>query len=136
MTSVRDILNQFSDKLAKPLTSAEAMLLLGKARWEGLGNSISLTEERKEILKYLAGSDKFISQKEVSELFQKAQSNVSGYYFKPLIHEGVIEEKEKRDRTPYYGLTERYLPLKWVVAAQKDVSREMSIQVEQLARGI
>lgn len=132
MSSIRDILGQYSEKLAKTLTINEAMLLLGKERWERIENAMDLTPEKKEMLKYLATADKFISQKDVSALFGIAQPNVSGYYFKPLKDNGIIEEKEKVGKIPYYGLTKDYVPLKWLLEAQGQVKSNLENQTSQL----
>ncbi len=129
MSSVRDILGQNADKLSKTtLTANEAMLLLGKERWERIERVMKLTDEQKNILKYLATADKYISQKEVAELFKLARTNVSGYYFKPLKENNIIEEKEKIGQTPYFGLTQDYVPLKWLLEAQKKMSKNIQEQ--------
>jgi len=132
MASIVDLLGQYSEKLAKPLSVNEAMLLLGKERWEKIENIIRLTEEQKEILKYLAGAEKFISQKEVVKMFKKTQSNVSGYYFKPLKEHGIIEEKNIKNRTPYYGLTADYTPLTWLINSQREVNKSIEDKSKQL----
>ena len=129
MSSVRDILGQNADKLSKTtLTANEAMLLLGKERWERIEGAMKLTDEQKKILKYLATADNFISQKEVATLFGLARTNVSGYYFKPLKENKIIEEKEKKGQTPYFGLTQDYVPLKWLLKAQKDLRKSLQEQ--------
>jgi hypothetical protein len=132
MSSIIDIMSQYSEKLAKPLTMDEAMLLLGMERWEKIETVIKLSNEQKEVLKYLASQDSYISQKEVVEKFKKAQSNVSGYYFKPLKDHGIIEEKEKADKTPYYGLTTDYTPLKWLVKSQDEINVDLDKRTKQL----
>src|SRR3989338_8850598 len=125
MASVVDLLGQYSEKLAKPLSLNEAMLLLGKERWEKIENIIKLTDEQKEILRYLASAEKFISQKEIVKIFNKTKSNVSWYYFKPLKEHNIIEEKNIENRTPYYGLTADYIPLKWLINSQKEVNKSI-----------
>jgi len=132
MASIIDVLGQYSGKLAKPLSVNEAMLLLGKERWEKIENVMKLTTEQKTILKYLASAENFISQKEIVQMFKKAQSNVSGYYFKPLRENNIIEEKERKNKTPYYGLTCDYLPLKWLIKSQKIVNKSISDKSGQL----
>lgn len=134
MSSVRDILGQNADKLSKTtLTANEAMLLLGKERWGRIESAMKLTDEQKKILKYLATADKYISQKDVAALFGLARTNVSGYYFKPLKENNIIEEKEKIGQTPYFGLTQDYVPLKWLLEAQKDLSEKLKSQrLEQM----
>lgn len=136
MSSVLDILGQYSEKLAKPLSVNEAMLLLGKERWEKIENVMKLTAEQKEILKYLARAEKFISQKELVKMFKKAQSNVSGYYFKPLKDNNIIEEKERVGKTHYYGLTADYNPLKWLLESQKKVNENIEQQSKQMKMNI
>jgi hypothetical protein len=129
MSGIRDILGQNADKLSKTtLTANEAMLLLGKERWERIESAMKLTDEQKNILKYLATADKYISQKEVAILFRLARTNVSGYYFKPLKENNIIEEKEKMGQTPYFGLTQDYVPLKWLLEAQKDLNKNLKEQ--------
>ena len=132
MASIIDVLGQYSEKLAKSLSVNEAMLLLGKERWEKIENVMKLTTEQKTILKYLANAEKFISQKEIVEMFRKNKSNVSGYYFKPLRENNIIEEKERENNTPYYGLTCDYMPLKWLIKSQKVVSESINDKSNQL----
>jgi Fe2+ or Zn2+ uptake regulation protein len=108
------------------------MLLLGKERWERIENVMKLTLEQKTILKYLASADKWISQKEISELFNKKQSNVSGYYFKPLTENNIIEEKERVKNKPYYGLTVDYMPLKFLIKSQEEVNKSVDEKLGQL----
>lgn len=132
MSSIRDILGQNSDKLSKTtLTVNEAMLLLGKERWERIERVMKLTEEQKKILKYLATADKYISQKDVAMMFGIARPNVSGYYFKPLKENNIIAEKEKIGQTPYFGLTQDYVPLKWLLEAQKNLTKTLQEQQER-----
>jgi len=133
MSSIIDVLSQYSEKLAKPLSVNEAMLLLGKERWEKIENVMKLTTEQKTILKYLASAEKFISQKEIAQMFGKTQSNVSGYYFKPLRDNNIIEEKERKNNTPYYGLTSDYVPLKWLIKSQEIVNKTVNDKSEQLS---
>lgn len=133
MASVIDVLGQYSEKLAKPLSVNEAMLLLGKERWEKIENFMKLTTEQKTILKYLASAEKWISQKEISEMFKKAQPNVSGYYFKPLTENNIIEEKERTKNTPYYGLTADYIPLKFLIKSQEEVNKSVNEKSGQLS---
>jgi hypothetical protein len=121
--------------LARTLTIDEAMLLLGRERWEKIETAMKLTAEQKEILKFLASKES-ISQKEVALLFKKAQPNVSGYYFKPLRDNNIIEEKEKIDKTPYYGLTTDYIPLKWLIRAENVIKKNIEIKSQQLDLGI
>src|SRR3989339_139444 len=133
MTAIGAILSQCSEKLAHALTEDEAMLLLGQERWNNIETVIKLTDEQKEILKYLATAHKFISQKEIASMFNKAQSNTSSYYFKPLRDNNIIEEKERKGKVIYYGLTQHYTPLQWLLDAKTNLNREMKEKVEQLS---
>ena len=135
MSAIRAILNQCSDKLIKPLSANESMLLLGEERWDKMKIAIELTEERKIILRYLIEKDK-ISQKEIAQIFKKAQSNVSGYYFKPLRDAGIIEEKERIGKVPYWGLAADYIPLKWLIESQKKLKQDIHDKSRQLPLGI
>ncbi|QQR54451.1 hypothetical protein IPG41_04590 [Candidatus Peregrinibacteria bacterium] len=133
MSAVRDILGQYSGTTARPLPYKEALYLLGKERWERIENEvIRLTPEQKQVLVYLARSDKYISQKEIAQLFKKAQSNVSGYYFKPLRELDIIEEKEKIGRVPYYGLTIKYQPIKFLVNSREELVKSARKKGNQL----
>ena len=135
MSAVGAILNQCSDKLTKSLSVDESMLLLGKERWGKIEMAIKLTEDQKKILCYLIEKDK-ISQKEIVSIFKKTQSNVSGYYFKPLRDTGIIEEKEKIGKVPYWGLVADYIPLKWFIESQKKVKKDTDSKSSQLSLGI
>ena len=66
-------------------------------------------------------------------MFKKAQSNVSGYYFKPLKDNGIIEEKERLKKTPYYGLTTDYIPLKWLIKSQEVVNESIKDKSWQMS---
>ncbi|MBU4017040.1 hypothetical protein KKF69_06225, partial [Patescibacteria group bacterium] len=80
MAALRDILNQYSDKLARTLSIDEAMILLANERWDRIEAMSQLTEEQKKIPAYFAQSKLFISQKDIAEILHKLQSNISGYY--------------------------------------------------------
>ena len=94
MSSIKDLLGQYSDRVTQPLSVDEAMLLLGKERLSRL-EIIGLTDEQKKVLGLFI-ENKEVSQKDVSSFLGKAQSNVSGYYFNPLREGEVIEEKKSR----------------------------------------
>lgn len=132
MTALRDILNQYSDKIAKPFLIDEAMLLLGRERLSRIESMSQLKTEQKKILLYLAKSDKFISQKDVALIFQKAQPNISGYYFKPLRQNGIIEEKKREGKVKYWGLTQEYMPLKYLLDSQKKIQKRLEKRVGQM----
>jgi len=124
MTGVKDILGQCSDRLLQPLSMNEAMTLLGRERWERVRNR--LTREQKKILEFLVKNDKFISTKEASDILKKPSSNLSGYYFKPLKDLNIIEEKERKGKTIYLGLTVEYQPLKWWLESESGVKKDIS----------
>ena len=92
----------------------------------------TINHEQKEILKYLAGAEKLISQKEIVKIFNKTKSNVSFYYFKPLKDNNIIEQKNIDERTPYYGLTADYIPLKWLMNSQREVNKSIDDKSKQL----
>jgi Cdc6-like AAA superfamily ATPase len=131
MAAIRDILGQQADKLTQPLTVSEAMLLLGQERWNQIENANQFTGEQKSILKFLIDKGE-VAQKDVSKMLDKAQSNISGYYFKPLKDSGIIEEKRREGKTVFWGLTNDYAPLRWLFESQKKLHEEMDQKTEQM----
>lgn len=133
MAGIRAILGQHSEKITQPLNVADAMLLLGKERWDTIEQTVKLTNEQKKVLQFLINSDKYISQKDASELLKIAQPNVSGYYFKPLKEAGIIEEKEKNGKEIFWGLSTDYIPLKWLVEEQKSATKIIKEKTKQMS---
>lgn len=132
MSSISDILSKVSDKFGKSLSVNEAKILLAQERWERIEELIKLTEERKIILKTIIKSKDVVSQKEIASLSGKARANVSGYYFKELRDNGIVEIKGKIKNKPLWGLTKDYEPLKWLVDAHEEMQinlKEESIQL-------
>lgn len=123
MTGIKDILGQCGDRLLQPLSMNEAMTLLGRERWERIGNG--LTKEQKKILEFLVKNDKLISAKEAADILKKQVSNIYGYYFKPLKDLNIIEEKNKKGRMVYLGLTVEYQPLKWWIESENGIRKDM-----------
>ncbi len=123
MTGLKDILGQCGDRLLQPLSMDEAMTLLGRERWERIGNN--LTKEQKKILEFLVRNDKYISTKEAADILGKPSSNLSGYYFPPLKNLNIIEEKEKKGKTVYLGLTTEYQPLQWWFESEKAMQKNI-----------
>lgn len=131
MASIRDVLSQQADRLMRPLSSDEALLLLGKERWERIKKQ-KLTREQVKILKFLTASSSWVTQTDIVKMFRKARPNVSAYYFKPLKEAGVIEEKEKQGKIKYWGLTDKFVPLKWMIESQQRLAEKMTAQTDQL----
>ena len=129
MTGIKDILGQCSDRLLQQLSVNEAMTLLGRERWERVESQ--LTKGQKTILKFLVKNDKYISTKEASDILKK--SNISGYYFKPLKDLGILEEKERKGKTVYLGLTVEYQPLRWWVESEEGIKKDISEAQERQA---
>jgi len=123
MTGIKDILGQCSDRLLQPLSMNEAMTLLGRERWERVGDK--LTKEQKKILEFLVKNNKYISTKEASDILKKPSSNLSGYYFKPLKDLNIIEEKERKGKMIYLGLTVEYQPLKWWFESEGGIRKDI-----------
>lgn len=126
MTGIKDILGQCGDRLLQPLSMNEALTLLGRERWERIESR--LTKEQRNILEFLVKNNEYISAKKASEMFKKQASNISGYYFKPLKDLGIIEEKEKKGKTIYLGLTVEYEPLKWWVDSEKGMADDVDVK--------
>ncbi len=129
MRSIKAVIGQCTDSLSRPLNANEAMVLLGQERWEQIENNFNLKEEQKRILAFIANSAKYVSQKDIADSMNKDRANVSGYYFKPLIEHSIIEEKEKIGKTPYWGLTQEFEPLKWYIEAKKEVQKEIKVTI-------
>ncbi len=125
MTGIKDILTQCSDRLLQPLTMNEAMILLGRERWDGIKDE--LTKEQRKILEFLVREKKYISINEAARMLHKQASNISGYYFKPLKDRNVIEEKVRKGRTIYLGLTVEYEPLKWLFESGNSIQEDIKI---------
>ncbi|MCF7830600.1 MarR family transcriptional regulator [Candidatus Gracilibacteria bacterium] len=132
MTGIRDILGQHSEKLTQPLNVSDAMLLLGKERWSRIEQGFKLTGEQKKVLLFLIENNEYISQKDVSNLLGIAQPNVSGYYFKPFKEAGIIEEKDKKGKEIFWGLSTDYVPLKWLTEEQKIAAKSIKEGTEQM----
>lgn len=130
--SIKAIISQCSDSLSRPLSANEAMVLLGQERWEQIKSNFNLKEEQKKILAFIANSTNYVSQKDMAASLNKDRANISGYYFKPLIEHDIIEEKNKIGKTPYWGLTQEFEPLKWYIYAKKGMQREIKKSLKQL----
>lgn len=113
MNGLKTILAQISETVVEPLGPNEALLLLGKERWDQL-EKLNLTKEQIEILQLISASPEAITQKELILLTNKAPSNISGYYLSPLLERGIIELKSKQGKIKYYGLTQEYAPVKYI----------------------
>lgn len=133
MTGIRDILGQNAERLTQPLTVSDAMLLLGRERWDRIEQVIKLTPEQKKVLQFLIKNPDYISQKDVSKNLKIAQSNISGYYFKPLKEAGIIEEKNRQGKAIYWGLSTDYIPLKWLNEEKKLDANEIKNKADQLS---
>jgi len=129
MNSLRDILAQAANKeVTKTLTLEEAKYLLAQHRLEEIESSIGLTDDQKHVfLNYIVQNEGGITQKDIAQKTGKAQSNISGYYFRPLKDAGVIEEVKKEGKAVFWDLTAMYRPLKWL----KEGSRKITEEVQQ-----
>jgi len=130
MGAVRDIIGQL-DSSSRPLETEEAMVILGKLRWEEINNAVNLTEGQIDVLKAIIESGNHLSQKQASSILGKEESNLSGYYFKPLKENDIIEEKERIGKEIFFGLTSQYFPLKKFIVFQKKL-REKATKQEQI----
>ncbi len=136
MSAMRDILGELSDRLIQPLSVDEAMLLLGKERWHRIENLAPLTEEQKAVLRFIIEHDR-VTQRDIARVLNKAQSNMSGYYFKSFKGRGIIEEKGRQGKLVYWGLTSDYLPLKHYVSSRGAVQSNLAaMSMAQLSLGI
>jgi len=132
MSSIRDIISGYSERVvSSPLSLHESMALLGQVRWEKLEQTTPLKRAQKKVLEFLVKNEEWISQAEAAKLLNKPQSNISGYYFKPLKEAGIIEEKGRKGKKVYWGLTPLYVPLKWVFESQANVQKEVQHIVDK-----
>ena len=127
MGAVRDIIGQL-DSSSRPLKAEEAMVVLGNLRWEEINNSLNLSDGQINVLKAIIESKNYLSQKQISSMLKINQSNMSGHYFKPLKNNDIIEEKEKKGKEIFFGLTPNYLPLKKFIISQKKLREEAANQ--------
>ncbi|MEK7084688.1 MAG: helix-turn-helix domain-containing protein, partial [Patescibacteria group bacterium] len=125
MGSVRDIVGQL-DSSGRPLKVEEAMVILGRLRWEEINDALKLTDGQIEVLRVIIESKNYVSQKQISKILGKSESNMSGYYFKTLKENGIIEEKERHGKEILFGLTSKYVPLKEFVASQQKLREEVA----------
>jgi len=134
MGAVRDIIGQL-DSSSRPLKVDKAMVILGNFRWKEIHNAFSLTDGQIGVLKAIIESKNYLSQKQASSMLGKSESNVSGYYFKPLKENDIIEEKERRGKEIFFGLTQKYLPLKEFIVSQKKLRKEV-VEQKQIQMGL
>ena len=132
MNGLKDILSQVPETVLEPLGVDEAMLLLGKERWEVIKKS-ELTKEQEELLIFLATSSNYVTQKDLATKFKKAPSNISGYYFNPLKDAGVIEVKKQDGKLKYWGLTQDYIPIKYILKSKESIQQKTKEDIRQLS---
>ena len=131
MTALRDILGQYTDRVTQTLSVEEAIVLLSRDRQEKV-MQIKLTDEQYKILEYIIALSEPVSQKTISSVFRKKQSNVTSYYFKPLHDAGIIEVVEQRGRIKLWDLTEIYWPLREAKKAELTIVNRAEREVAQL----
>lgn len=122
MMGIKDILGQCGDQLLQPLTTNEAMVLLGRERWGNI--EADLSKEQKKFLEFLVIHKQYFSGSELAKLLRKPEPNISSHYLKPLKERGIIEEKDKKGNTRYIGLTKKYEPLQWWFESEKNVRKD------------
>jgi hypothetical protein len=129
MGAVRDIIGQL-DSSSRPLKVEEAMVILGRLRWDEIKNALNLTQAQIGALRVIIESESYLSQKQVASMLGKVESNVSGYYFKPLRENDIIEEKDKKGKEIFFGLTSKYQPLKEFITSRKSL-RKTAVKQKQ-----
>ena len=125
MGAVRDIIGQL-DSSGEPLKVEKAMVVLGRLRWEEINSALNLTPTQIEVLKVFIESEGYLSQKELKTMLNKQESNVSGYYFPPLKDNDIIEEKGRKGKEVFFGLTSKYLPLKMFIEYQEKLKKKVA----------
>lgn len=132
MNGLKDILSQVPETVLEPLGVDEAMLLLGKERWALIRKS-ELTEEQEKLLKFLATSSDYVTQKDLAIKLKKAPSNISGYYFNPLRDAGIIKVKKQDGNLKYWGLTQDYIPIKFILKSKESIQQKTKDDIRQLS---
>jgi ABC-type antimicrobial peptide transport system permease subunit len=132
MNAIKAILSQASDTIVEPLGLSEALLLLGKERWNDV-EKLDITKGQTQILIALAKAHEYITQKDISKQFRKAQTNISSHYFSPLSQAGIIEVKREEGKMKYWGLTKEYEPIKFLLETQSLVQKRAQKDLQQLS---
>ena len=130
MGALKAIVERNSTRSISTLTKDEALFLLGQERMAKIVNQLNLKTEQLKVLDYIIESDVPLCQDDLSMKFKKPQSNISGYYLKPLKEFGVIEEKGERNRKKMWGLTNDYTPLRFVKLGEKLKQREKAAKLQ------
>jgi hypothetical protein len=129
LSAMKDILVFLGDKITDTLGVDETMLLLGRERLSQVQEF--LTEEKLNVLRYIVQAEKEVSQKQIAEIMNKEQANISGYYFTPLKDAGIIEECGRQGNEKFWKLTKKYECLKFVLQSQKNVEEKAKKRYEQ-----
>lgn len=126
MTALRDLLIQAAKKeITKTLSLEEAKFLLAQHRWEEIERKHLTADQKHVFLEYIVQSEEGVTQKDIALKTGKAQSNISGYYFRPLKEAEVIEEINKEGKAVYWDLTAMYRPLKWLKEGAQKITDEV-----------
>ena len=131
MNGLKEILSQVSETIVEPLQIEEAMFLLGKEKWEVIQRN-DLTKEQKEILRYMAIANEDVAIKDLVQKFNKTPSNISGYYLNPLKEAGIIEMKRQEGKIKYWGLTNEYAPITFILKAKETIEQKTKEDISQL----
>jgi chromosome segregation and condensation protein ScpB len=130
MSSLKDIVLFRSDRLPKTLAKDEALLSLVKERLSHIENI--LTEEQMKILIYIVSAKEPVTQNQIAQTLGKAPTNISNYYFRPLLENSIIEMKKEAGKLKYWGLTKKYLPLTKVMQSHENIQKQLDIKTKQL----
>lgn len=132
LNALVSILHEYSDRLAKPLTVKEGLLLLCRELWRTIEKNASPTDEQKQILRFIANQKNPVSNKEIADALGKQESNMSAYYLKPLKDAGIIELKEQVGTRKLWGISQRYSILSRFSELQDGAVTDSSKDVAQL----
>ncbi|MFA4930285.1 MAG: hypothetical protein WC570_00245 [Patescibacteria group bacterium] len=132
LCSLYNILTQVNVASSKTIGADRSKAYLCEWCWENVEKCLKITDKQKDILKYISSVDKDITQNDIAKEFKIVQTNVSGYYMKPLRENNIIEEKKKEGKLTYWGLTREYLPLKWMNEVKENMVDEKKIVETQL----
>ena len=131
MFALRSILMKGPEIFSRTISVDEGLVLLSSELWDRIKNTTKLSPEQLKVLTYLVDTSRNISQVEAAKILKKQESNISSYYFKPLKMAGIIEEKEIKGKYKYWGLTQEYFPLTYLLNAQKKLTQDLNREIKK-----
>lgn len=130
MKAITDLLGEYADRPAKTLMSNEALVFLGRERWQRVLEK-KLSDKQLEALQILASEPNPISATEFAKKHGMQTSNVVQRYFQPYRECGIIEDVERDGKTVRVELMTTYKPLRWFLEAKPNAEKQEKLRAEQ-----